>query len=155
MSDPVLRLVEVHKRFGEFSAVDGINLEVRPGQVFGFLGPNGAGKTTTLRMISGLLQPSSGRIDVCGIDIQRDALGAKRHIGFIGDRPFLYEKLTGAEFLRFVGGAWIRPTSHSSRAIGLRASTCKAGRASRSRPTRTACASGCFCALRCFTARGC
>jgi ABC-2 type transport system ATP-binding protein len=106
MTVPVLRLTEVHKRFGEFAAVDGIGFEVQPGQVFGFLGPNGAGKTTTLRMISGLLRPSGGRIDVCGIDALRDPIAAKRHIGFIGDRPFLYEKLTGAEFLRFVGGLW-------------------------------------------------
>jgi ABC-2 type transport system ATP-binding protein len=87
-------------------ALDRIDLEVQRGQVFGFLGPNGAGKTTTLRMVAGLLKPTAGTIRVCGVDAQAEPLEAKRRIGFISDRPFLYEKLTGGEFLRFVGGLW-------------------------------------------------
>jgi len=103
---PVLRLEGLCKQFGSFEAVKGIDLQVDRGQVFGFLGPNGAGKTTTLRMITGLLRPTGGTIEVCGIDALRRPLEAKHRIGFIGDRPFLYDKLTGAEFLRFVGGLW-------------------------------------------------
>jgi ABC-2 type transport system ATP-binding protein len=101
-----LSLEQLHKRYGEFVAVEAISLELARGQVLGFLGPNGAGKTTTLRMITGLLEPTAGRIDVCGVDARRDRQRAKQMIGFIGDRPYLYEKLTGAEFLRFVGGLW-------------------------------------------------
>jgi len=104
--EPVLRLTDLRKNFGTFPALQGINLQVNAGQVFGFLGPNGAGKTTTLRIVTGLLQPTSGRLEICGVDASRQPLEAKRRIGFIGDRPFLYEKLTGAEFLRFLGGLW-------------------------------------------------
>jgi ABC-2 type transport system ATP-binding protein len=103
---PALALRGITKRFGDFYALRGIDLTVRCGEVLGFLGPNGAGKTTTLRIITGLLQPSSGNVAVCGIDTRRDPLEAKRRIGFISDRPYLYDKLTGEEFLRFVGGLW-------------------------------------------------
>jgi ABC-2 type transport system ATP-binding protein len=103
---PVVELVGVRKLFGSFVAVDGIDLRVDRGQVFGFLGPNGAGKTTTLRLITGLLRPNAGRIMVCGIDALARPRAAKQRIGFISDRPYLYEKLTGGEFLRFVGGLW-------------------------------------------------
>jgi ABC-2 type transport system ATP-binding protein len=92
------------KRYGAFTAVDGISLDVQPGEIHGFLGPNGAGKTTTLRMIAGLLQPTSGRIIVNGHDIALDPDAAKASLGFIPDRPFIYEKLTAGEFLRFHGG---------------------------------------------------
>ncbi|MFH1131083.1 MAG: ABC transporter ATP-binding protein [Pseudomonadota bacterium] len=102
----VLQLENVTKTFGSFIAVDNIDLNVERGQIFGFLGPNGAGKTTTLRMISGLLRPTKGTIKVCSVDAVVHPLEAKQRIGFISDRPFLYEKLTGAEFLRFVGGLW-------------------------------------------------
>jgi ABC-2 type transport system ATP-binding protein len=103
---PVLELEKVSKRFGTFEAVRSIDLSVASGEVFGFLGPNGAGKTTTLRMVTGLLRPTEGSLRVAGFDVERDAMEAKRRIGFISDRPFLYEKLTGGEFLRFVGGLW-------------------------------------------------
>jgi ABC-2 type transport system ATP-binding protein len=101
-----LELVGLRKEFGNIAAVDGVDLRVPRGQVLGFLGPNGAGKTTTLRMAVGLLRPSAGRVAVCGIDLLRDPLAAKQRIGFISDRPYIYEKLTGAEFLRFIGGLW-------------------------------------------------
>src|SRR6476660_2426800 len=100
----MIRLGALTKRYGSFTAVDGIDLEVPRGELFGFLGPNGAGKTTTLRMIAGILRPTSGRITIAGVDLARDPVGAKMRLGFIPDRPFIYEKLTGIEFLRFVAG---------------------------------------------------
>ena len=106
MSQPVLELVSVSKRFGDFLALDAMDMRLDRGQVLGFLGPNGAGKTTTLRLITGLLRPTAGTIRVCGMDVVRQAIEAKRRVGFISDRPYVYEKLTGAEFLRFVGGLW-------------------------------------------------
>jgi ABC-2 type transport system ATP-binding protein len=102
----MIRLEGLTKTYGKFVAVDQINLHVPRGQLFGFLGPNGAGKTTTLRMIAGILRPSSGRIWLGGDDLIANPLTAKRRLGFIPDRPFVYEKLTGAEFLRFVAGLY-------------------------------------------------
>ena len=102
----MIRLTNLTKRYGSFTAVDDIALEVPKGQLFGFLGPNGAGKTTTLRMIAGILQPTSGTVQVAGHDIQVDPIAAKSQLGFIPDRPYVYEKLTGAEFLRFVAGLY-------------------------------------------------
>ena len=94
------------KTFGSFRAVDGVSLEVAKGEIHGFLGPNGAGKTTTIRMIAGLLKPSSGRVTIAGKDLAHEPEAAKRELGFIPDRPFIYEKLTAAEFLRFHGGLY-------------------------------------------------
>jgi ABC-2 type transport system ATP-binding protein len=102
----MIRLHEVTKRYGDFAAVKGLSLQVERGEVFGFLGPNGAGKTTTIKMIAGLLRPTSGDIAVGGIDVLREPLRAKSLIGFIPDRPFLYEKLTGHEVLEFIGGIY-------------------------------------------------
>jgi ABC-2 type transport system ATP-binding protein len=102
----MIRLSRLTKRYGNFTAVDEMELEVQRGELFGFLGPNGAGKTTTLRMIAGILRPSGGTVEIGGIDVQRDPVGAKMQLGFIPDRPFIYEKLTGAEFLRFVAGLY-------------------------------------------------
>lgn len=91
------------KHFGKTPAVVDLDLQVRAGEIFGFLGPNGAGKTTTIKMLVGLLRPGSGQARIGGYDIQTQPLQAKALIGFVPDTPFLYEKLTGAEFLRFVG----------------------------------------------------
>ncbi|MCG6956608.1 MAG: ABC transporter ATP-binding protein [Gemmatimonadetes bacterium] len=102
----MLRLEGVVKRYGRFTAVAGLDLSVRQGEIFGFLGPNGAGKTTTIRMVAGVLQPSSGRIVVGGDDLLRHPDAAKSKIGYVPDRPYLYDKLSGAEFLRFVSGLW-------------------------------------------------
>lgn len=102
----MIRLTSLTKRYGSFTAVDAIDLEVPRGQLFGFLGPNGAGKTTTLRMIAGILRPTAGRVEIAGIDVAKDPVAAKAKLGFIPDRPFIYEKLTGAEFLRFVAGLY-------------------------------------------------
>ena len=119
-SPEMLRLEGVVKRYGGFTAVDGIDLAVPRGEIFGFLGPNGAGKTTTIRMIAGVLQPSGGRIEIGGDDLATNPVGAKSRIGFIPDRPFLYEKLSGGEFLRFVAGLWGKDeTASEQRVEGL------------------------------------
>ncbi len=102
----MIQLKALTKRYGTFTAVDAIDLHVPKGQLFGFLGPNGAGKTTTLRMIAGILRPTSGRVRIGGIDIAEHPTAAKSVLGYIPDRPFIYEKLTGAEFLRFVAGLY-------------------------------------------------
>jgi ABC-2 type transport system ATP-binding protein len=102
----VISLRSLTKRYGSFTAVDRVDLDVPAGQLFGFLGPNGAGKTTTLRMIAGILRPSSGSVHITGIDLATDPRSAKARLGFIPDRPFIYEKLTGGEFLRFVAGLY-------------------------------------------------
>ena len=94
------------KQYGRFTAVDGVDLHVRPGEIHGFLGPNGAGKTTTIRMVAGLLKPTAGRILVNGHDMATAPEAAKASLGFIPDRPFIYEKLTAGEFLRFHGGLY-------------------------------------------------
>jgi len=98
----MIKLVNLTKNYGNLSAVNGINLEVAAGEIFGFLGPNGAGKTTTIRMLAGLLQPTSGSAFIGGYDVQKEPLRAKSLTGFIPDRPYLYEKLTAMEFMTFV-----------------------------------------------------
>jgi ABC-2 type transport system ATP-binding protein len=102
----MIQLEQLTKRYGSFIAVDGIDLEVPPGSLYGLLGPNGAGKTTTLRMIAGILQPDDGRVLIEGFDVVQEPYRAKERLGFIPDRPFVYEKLTGAELLRFVAGLY-------------------------------------------------
>jgi ABC-2 type transport system ATP-binding protein len=97
-------MIKIHnltKRYGDTIAVNKLNLMVEPGEIFGFIGPNGAGKTTTIRIIGGILSPTEGSVTVAGISLADDPVRAKREIGFIPDRPFLYEKLTGMEFMKF------------------------------------------------------
>lgn len=100
---PMIQLINLTKYYGKLAAVDGLNLEVSAGQIFGFLGPNGAGKTTTIRTMMGVLKPTSGRIILGEYDILAEPQKAKAISGFIPDRPFIYEKLSGQEFLAFVG----------------------------------------------------
>jgi len=102
----VITLTGLTKLYGKFKAVDGIELMVPKGELFGFLGPNGAGKTTTFRMIAGIIVPTAGRIEIGGVDLARQPLVAKRRLGYIPDRPFVYDKITGAEFLRFVAALY-------------------------------------------------
>ena len=102
----MIRLTDLTKRYGKFTAVDGISLDVPRGELFGLLGPNGAGKTTTMRMIAGILQPTSGSVLVGGVDMLGRPLEAKVRIGFIPDHPFVYDKLTGGEFLRFAAALY-------------------------------------------------
>ncbi len=99
----MIRVEGVEKRYGSFQALHRLDLHVRPGEVFGFLGPNGAGKTTTIRMFAGVLTPSAGRIIIDGVDLAQDPVESKRRVGYVPDRPYLYDKLTAREFLRFIG----------------------------------------------------
>jgi ABC-2 type transport system ATP-binding protein len=105
----MIRTYDLIKRFGPKTAVNHLNLHIPEGEFFCFLGPNGAGKTTTIKMLTGLIQPSSGRSEIGGFDIQTHPLEAKRLLGYIPDHPFLYEKLTGREFMRFVAGLYDLP----------------------------------------------
>ncbi|MGD0568737.1 MAG: ABC transporter ATP-binding protein [Candidatus Sulfotelmatobacter sp.] len=91
------------RRFGELLAVDGVDLRVAPGQFFGFLGPNGAGKSTTIKMLTGLLAPSSGTIEILGLDLQKHPVEVKRQIGVVPEGMALFGRLTGSEFLNFAG----------------------------------------------------
>ncbi len=123
MCQDVLVLEELGKRYGSFQAVHNVNLRVPRGQVFGFLGPNGAGKSTTIRMIAGILRPTAGSVHIGGYDLARRPAAAKSLVGYIPDRPFLYEKLTGEEFLRFVAGLWdkdgVRAEERAARLLEL------------------------------------
>ena len=100
----MIKTVNLTRLYGSLPAVQDLNLIARPGEIFGFLGPNGAGKTTTIRMIVGLLRPTSGTALVAGHDVQQDPLAVKRSVGYLAQTPLLYESLTGREFLRFMGG---------------------------------------------------
>lgn len=100
---PLIETIKLSKHFGDKVAVDEVTFSVYPGEVFGFLGPNGAGKTTTIKMIVGLLLPSSGRVKVSGYDVVEQPLQAKAANGYVPDTPNLYAKLSGREFLQFVG----------------------------------------------------
>ncbi|MCU0624943.1 MAG: ABC transporter ATP-binding protein [Gemmatimonadaceae bacterium] len=102
----MIQLAGATKRYGSFTAVDALDLEIPPGEVFGFLGANGAGKTTTLKMMSGILRPDRGTVRVAGHDMARDPVQAKRQLAFVPDRPYVYDKLTGHEFLRFTAALY-------------------------------------------------
>ncbi len=110
-----LTLSAVRKAFGTFTAVDGIDLEVRSGELYALLGPNGAGKTTTLRMIAGLLRPDAGDIRIFGIDALREPVAAKRIMAWLPDEPMLYDKLTPLEYLELVAGLWEVPARVAAR----------------------------------------
>ncbi len=97
------------KTFGNLVAVDNLNLSVASGELFGFLGPNGAGKTTSIKLMTGLLKPTAGTALIGGFDIQRQPLEARRVFGYIPDNPFLYEKLTGREYLQFMADLYEVP----------------------------------------------
>ena len=115
----MLSIQNVSKSYqkGEIKAVDDLTLEVPAGQIFGFLGPNGAGKTTTIKMVVGLLRPDKGTITVDGIDVAKEPIEAKRRIGYVPDYPELYEKLTGVEYLNFIGDVFQVPTETRRRRL--------------------------------------
>ncbi len=106
MTEPVLTLAKLTKIFDRLTAVNRVDLSVEKGEIFGFLGPNGAGKTTTIKMIAGLLRPSSGSLSICGHDMATAPIRCRELTGYIPDRPFLYEKLTGAEYLSFISSLY-------------------------------------------------
>ena len=102
----MIKIVDLTKRYKGLCAVDQINLEVRKGAIFGFLGPNGAGKTTTIKMMAGVIRPTSGQIIINGMNLAEKPVEIKQCVGFIPDRPFLYEKLSGLEFLMLIAGLY-------------------------------------------------
>src|SRR5437773_5471765 len=104
---------ELRKIYGNKAAVDGLNLSVPRGCFFGFLGPNGAGKSTTIRMLTGLIPPTSGEIELLGLPMPQQAIEIKKRIGLVPDVSLLFDRLTGAEFLEFVGRMYglPRPTA--------------------------------------------
>jgi len=102
----MIRFENLTKIYSGIKAVDNLNFHIEQGTIFGFIGPNGAGKTTTIKMMAGVLQPTKGKIYIHGLDIAKEPSKVKRITGFIPDRPFLYEKLSGVEFLRFTAGLY-------------------------------------------------
>jgi len=112
----MIAIENLAKQFGKVRAVNNINLFVPAGELFCFLGPNGAGKTTTIKMATGLMRPDQGSVRIGGIDIASDPVSAKRLIGYIPDMPFLYDRLTPAEFLEFVGDLYDVPAVEVARA---------------------------------------
>jgi ABC-2 type transport system ATP-binding protein len=115
----MISIQNLSKRFGDYVAVDNLSLDVKQGEFFCFLGPNGAGKTTTIKMLIGLLHPTEGSASVGGHDIQREPEQAKAILGYIPDTPFLYEKLTGWEFMEFIAGVYRLDGSWRDRAAEL------------------------------------
>ncbi|MEE2789892.1 MAG: ABC transporter ATP-binding protein [Myxococcota bacterium] len=105
----MLVIDNVTKKYGRFVAVNQVSFDVPPGKIFGFLGPNGAGKTTTMKMICGIVKPSSGRITVDGFDVGQEPLEVKARLGYVPDRPHLYERLTAEEYMYFIGGIYGMP----------------------------------------------
>ena len=117
ISNPLIETKDLTKRYGDKAAVQEVSFQVTAGEIFGFLGPNGAGKTTTIKMIVGLLQPTSGSVVVNGYDVQKEPLKAKAANGYVPDEPNLYAKLSGRELLRFVGDLYGIPRDRIDRRI--------------------------------------
>jgi ABC-2 type transport system ATP-binding protein len=107
--DEAVATTALTKSYGDLVAVHGLDLVVHRGEIFGFLGPNGAGKSTTIRMLCGLLQPSGGQARIAGFDVIGDTIEVKRRVGYLAEEPYLYKKLTGAEFLTFMGELYAVP----------------------------------------------
>ncbi|MBU0675291.1 MAG: ABC transporter ATP-binding protein [Proteobacteria bacterium] len=116
-SPPALATANLTKTFGGFTAVDSVSLSVNPGEIFGFLGPNGAGKTTTIKIMAGLLQPDSGTVQINGLDLALNPRECKQRTGYIPDRPYLYEKLSGDEFLQFIASLYALPAEQYQRLV--------------------------------------
>jgi len=115
----MIELTNVTKRYGNKTAVQDLSLDIKAGELFAFLGPNGAGKTTTIKMMCGLLFPTSGRVVVGGHDMRTDGDRARQQIAYVPDQPYLYEKLTGREFLQFVGEMYGLAADEIRRRIGV------------------------------------
>jgi len=116
----LIETVHLSKKYGSFEAVSDLSLNIARGEIYGFIGPNGAGKTTTISIMGGILAPTSGSVRICGIDMAREPEAAKSRIGFIPDRPYLYEKLTAMEFLKFTADLYhLDKSSFLKKATGL------------------------------------
>jgi ABC-2 type transport system ATP-binding protein len=116
----MIELRNIDKKYGNYTALHQLDLSVPAGEVFGFIGPNGAGKTTTIKIIGGILAPTAGSVRIAGFDMARDPVAAKQRIGFIPDRPYLYEKLTGMEFLQFTADVYgVAHTVFQEKAVSL------------------------------------
>lgn len=113
----MIKIKNLTKKFSNITAIDNLNLDIPQGEIFGFLGPNGAGKTTTIKILTGLLKPTSGEVSLGGYDIIKDPYEAKKISGLVPDIAFLYQKLTGMEFLRFIGDMYEIPISEQARKI--------------------------------------
>jgi ABC-2 type transport system ATP-binding protein len=107
--NPILQITNLRKSFADFTAVNNISLDVEAGEIFGFLGPNGAGKTTTIKILAGLLQPDSGTVMINGNSLADKPLACKQDTGYVPDRPWLFEKLTGGEYLQFIASLYQLP----------------------------------------------
>src|SRR3954447_21243030 len=114
----MIELNDVSKRYGTKTAVEGLTLRIEPGELFAFLGPNGAGKTTTIKMICGLLFPSTGEVKVGGFDVVKEGDHARELLTSVPDQPYLYEKLSGREFLWFIAELYGLPPDVAERRIG-------------------------------------
>ncbi len=119
----MIEINEISKSYskGTVKAVDGLNLTVEPGQIFGFLGPNGAGKSTTIKMLTGLLNPDSGNLKLCGIDIVQKPIEAKKLIGYVPDEPVFYDKMSGLTFLKFIADIYDCNEKQREAALGTAA----------------------------------
>ncbi len=116
----MIELIDLSKNYAATQAVKNLNLRVARGEIYGFIGPNGAGKTTTIRMMGGIIEPTSGQILIENMDMRLDPVSAKKIIGFVPDRPFLYDKLTGMEFLKFISDIYcVDPLTFPQKAQGL------------------------------------
>jgi len=111
MSVPSIKLTDLEKAYGKQAAVKNLQLEVPKGELFGFLGPNGAGKTTTIKMMTGLLEPTKGSVEISGIDIWQHPIEAKKRIAYVPDQPNVYPKLTGWDYLQFIASVFRIPES--------------------------------------------
>jgi ABC-2 type transport system ATP-binding protein len=120
LASATIQAIGLTRQYGKLTAVRDLSLEVGAGEVFGFLGPNGAGKTTTIRMLTGLVRPTSGSAFVAGYDVAREPREVKRRVGYLAETPYLYPKLSGREFLAFMGGLYeVAPTLARQRAERL------------------------------------
>lgn len=113
----MIRTENLSKKFGDVAAVTGLTIDIPPGEIFGYLGPNGAGKTTTVKLLTGLLRPTTGRAWIGGVDVQAEPRKARRLLGLVPDQPYVYPLLTGAEFLRFVGDLYEVDLAYQKRRI--------------------------------------
>src|ERR1700679_2938563 len=113
----MISLQTLTKKFGNQTAVDALTLEIPAGQIVGFLGPNGAGKSTTLKMLTGMLAPTSGRATICGFDLEKEVIEVKRHVGFVPESGAVFESLTGLEYLEMVAALYAIPADAARKRI--------------------------------------